>query len=55
METIEPKITTKKFGDLKSFKKKLSAKAEKKLVNYDFKEQVTGRNILISLLPIILS
>jgi cell division protease FtsH len=38
-----PHYTTK-FGDLKSFKKKLDqAKAEKKLVNYDFKKQVTGR------------
>jgi cell division protease FtsH len=49
-----PHYTTK-FGDLKSFKKKTrSSWAEKKLVNYDFKEASNWSDILISLLPIII-
>ena len=49
-----PHYTTK-FGDLKSFQEKLDkAKAEKKIVNYDFKEASNWSDILISLLPIII-
>jgi len=48
-----PHYTTK-FGDLKSFQEKLDkAKAEKKLVDYDFKEASNWSDILVSLLPII--
>jgi ATP-dependent Zn protease len=44
-----------KFGDLRSFKDKLDkAKAEKKLVDYDFQEASNWSDILISLLPIII-
>jgi cell division protease FtsH len=49
-----PHYTTK-FGDLKSFQEKLDiAKAEKKLVDYDFKEASNWSDILISLLPVII-
>ncbi len=49
-----PHFTTK-FGDLKSFQEKLDkAKAEKKLVNYDFKDSSNWSDIFISLLPIII-
>ncbi|GEC72682.1 cell division protease FtsH [Flavobacterium flevense] len=49
-----PHYTTK-FGDLKSFQEKLdAAKAEKKLVDYDFKEASNWSDILISLLPVII-
>jgi ATP-dependent metalloprotease FtsH len=49
-----PHYTTK-FGDLKSFQEKLDkAKAEKKLVDYDFKDASNWSDILISLLPIII-
>jgi ATP-dependent metalloprotease FtsH len=44
-----------KFGDLKSFQEKLDkAKAEKKLIDYDFKDSSNWTDILISLLPIII-
>ncbi len=44
-----------KFGDLRSFQEKLDkAKAEKKLVDYDFQEASNWTDILISLLPIII-
>ncbi|MEL1253772.1 ATP-dependent zinc metalloprotease FtsH [Flavobacterium sp. DGU38] len=49
-----PHYTTK-FGDLKSFQEKLDkAKAEKKLVDYDFKEANNWSDIFVSLLPIII-
>ena len=49
-----PHYTTK-FGDLKSFQEKLDkAKAEKKLVDYDFKEASNWSDIIVSLLPIII-
>lgn len=49
-----PHYTTK-FGDLKSFQEKLDqAKAEKKLVDYDFKESSNWSDIIISLLPVII-
>ncbi|MFL9831064.1 ATP-dependent zinc metalloprotease FtsH [Flavobacterium sp. ARAG 55.4] len=49
-----PHYTTK-FGDLKSFQEKLdAAKAEKKLVDYDFKEASNWSDIIISLLPVII-
>ena len=49
-----PHYTTK-FGDLKSFQEKLDkAKAEKKLIDYDFKDSSNWTDILISLLPIII-
>ncbi|POY41039.1 peptidase M41 [Flavobacterium alvei] len=49
-----PHYTTK-FGDLKSFQEKLDkAKAEKKLVDYDFKDASNWSDIIISLLPIII-
>ena len=49
-----PHYTTK-FGDLKSFQEKLDkAKAEKKLVDYDFKKASNWSDILVSLLPIII-
>ncbi|WP_163406943.1 ATP-dependent zinc metalloprotease FtsH [Flavobacterium ajazii] len=49
-----PHYTTK-FGDLKSFQEKLDkAKAEKKLVDYDFKEASNWSDIFVSLLPIII-
>jgi hypothetical protein len=38
---------TTKFGDLKSSRKLDQAKAEKKLVNYDFKEASNWSDILI--------
>jgi len=44
-----------KFGDLRSFQDKLDkAKAEKKLIDYDFQEASNWSDILISLLPIII-
>jgi cell division protease FtsH len=44
-----------KFGDLKSFQEKLDqAKADKKLINYDFKDASNWTDILVSLLPIII-
>ena len=49
-----PHYTTK-FGDLKSFQEKLDiAKAQKKLVDYDFKEASNWSDIIISLLPVII-
>jgi ATP-dependent metalloprotease FtsH len=48
-----PHYTTK-FGDLKSFQEKLDkAKAEKKLIDYDFKEASNWSDIFLSILPII--
>jgi cell division protease FtsH len=44
-----------KFGDQKSFEEKLiKAKAEKKLVTYDFDEASNWSDIFISLLPVII-